>query len=162
MRSQGKQKELSEPPEQIRRDHWTRWPLLLKDVLLPEWTLQDEVAVIVSQLVKSRQPLVFPVPNVSPDCHGMETAGGDEYEDEDDRLIHVMDMEVESDDPDPPFYVPYLTSIIAKYLATIFSILASHTPARPASMQNRIEPLNWRAVVDVVVSCGIPEFANPK
>lgn len=83
-------------------------------------------------------------------------------DDEDDRAVKVMEMDVDSDDPDPPYYIPYLTAIMAKFLSTVFRILASHTPRRPASMQNRIEPLGWRSVIDVVVSCGIPEFANPK
>ncbi|KDR77349.1 hypothetical protein GALMADRAFT_443338 [Galerina marginata CBS 339.88] len=143
-------------PKQRRRDHWTRWPLPLNDVLVPEWTLEDEVAVIASQIMKSRPPLAFPVPS-----HGLDDSDDEDgSEDEEERVVPVRDIELDSDDPDPPYYVPYLTSTVANYLSTIFAVLASHTPARPASMQNRIEPLNWRAVIDVVVSCGNPEFAN--
>lgn len=140
--------------KQRRRNHWTRWPVPLQDVLLPEWTLEDEVAVIASQVMKLRPPPVFPVSPV----------GSDEVDDEegDDQFIRVMDMEVEEDDPDIPFYVPYMTSIVAEYLSTILGLLASLTPARPASMQNRIEPLGWRTIIDVVVTCGIPEFTNAK
>ncbi|KAF8964814.1 hypothetical protein BDZ97DRAFT_2075072 [Flammula alnicola] len=154
-KAKGKQK-AKEPaaPKQRRRDHWTRWPLPLEDVLNPEWTLEDEVAVIVSQLMKMRPRPPFPVPVAGPD-EAME-------EDEEDRAFTVADIEFDEEDPDPPFYVPYIVSIIANYLSTILGLLASFTPARPASMQNRIEPLNWRAIIDVVVSCGIPEFANAK
>jgi len=37
--------EVSEPNSNPRRpkDPWTRWPLLVQDVPIPEWTLQDEV-----------------------------------------------------------------------------------------------------------------------
>ncbi|PPQ71408.1 hypothetical protein CVT25_012754 [Psilocybe cyanescens] len=156
-RAKGKQKAAPLPPKQVRRDHWTRWPLPLEDVLLPEWTLADEVSVIASQILKSRPPIAFPCPVAS-----LGTDDLMDEDDEDERVVKVMDMDVDSDDPDPPYYVPYLTSIIAKFLSTIFGILASHTPRRPASMQNRIEPLGWRAVIDVVVSCDIPEFSNPK
>ncbi|KAH9474865.1 hypothetical protein JR316_0013333 [Psilocybe cubensis] len=158
-KAKGKQKAESSPdkPKQIRRDHWTRWPLLLEDVPPPEWNLSDEVAVIASQVLKARPPLAFPCPISSSDVDDLMAE-----EDEDDRVVKVREMDVDSDDPDPPFYIPYLTSIMAKFLSTIFRILASHTPRRPASMQNRIEPLGWRSVIDVVVSCGIPEFANPK
>jgi hypothetical protein len=140
--------------KQRRRNHWTRWPVPLQDVLLPEWTLEDEVAVIASQVMKLRPPPVFPV---SP-------AGSDDMVDEEgaDEFVRAMDMEVDEDDPDIPFYVPYMTSIVAEYLSTILGLLASLTPARPASMQNRIEPLGWRTVIDAVVTCGIPEFTNAK
>jgi len=153
-KAKGKRKAGSSTPakpkqKQRRRDHWTRWPLLLEDVLIPEWTLEDEVAVIASQVLKSRPPPVFPVPAASPD--DME---------EDEEFVRVMGMEeMEEDDPDIPFYVPYLTSVMAEFLATILGLLASFTPARPASMQNRIEPLGWRTVIDMVV---VSKFANAK
>lgn len=101
---------------------WSRWPLLLHHIPIPEWSLEDEVAVIASTVIKSQ----------------------------------------DDDDPDHPSYIPYLTSSIASLLSTIFSLLAKHTPARPASMQNRIEPLNWRSVIDVIVTCDISEYSNPK
>jgi len=157
-RAKGKRKAEDSPNagkrKQRRRNHWTRWPVPLEDVLLPEWTLEDEVAVIASQVMKLHPPPVFPVP----------PAGSDDMDDEegDDQFIRVMDMEVEDDDPDNPFYVPYITSIVAEYLSTILGLLASLTPARPASMQNRIEPLGWRTIIDVVATCGIPEFTNAK
>ena len=140
--------------KQRRRNHWTRWPVPLEDVLPPEWTLEDEVAVIASQVMKLRPPPVFPVPPAGSD--DMDGGEGD------DQFIRVMDMEVEDDDPDNPFYVPYITSIVAESLSTILGVLASLSPARPASMQNRIEPLGWRTIIDVVVTCGIPESTNAK
>ncbi len=131
-----------------RRDQWTRWPVMLEDVLKPEWTLEDEVAVVASQVMKARS---HPLSKISPDAHPSEES--------DDGLI-VLDLEVEDDDPDPPFYVPSLTYIIANFLSTILAQLASHTPARPCSMQNRIEPLNWQAVINAVISSDIPEYSN--
>jgi hypothetical protein len=74
----------------------------------------------------------------------------------------VLDMQLEDDDPDHAYYIPSLTCIISNYLSAILGQLASLTPPRPASMQNRIEPLNWRAVIDAVVSSGDPEYSNPK
>lgn len=160
-KARGKQKASPVLPQHRRRDHWTRWPLPLNDVLVPEWTLEDEIAVIASKITKSRSPIEFPVP-VADSEDDMDDDGEGEGYIEEDGAIHVLDMDPDSDDPDPPYYVPYLSSVIANYLSVIFGILASHTPARPASMQNRIEPLNWRAVLDVVVSCGITEYSNLK
>ncbi|PPQ71673.1 hypothetical protein CVT24_007826 [Panaeolus cyanescens] len=145
----GKSRE-SSMPAKSRRDHWTRWPLLINDVLPPKWTLDDEIAVIAAQVLKMRPPLQFPVPCEDEECEG-------EQED-----IQARDMELDEEDPDLPFFVPYLTTTIADYLATVLSLLSAHTPARPASMQNRIEPLDWRAVIDVVVCSGIKEYSNPK
>jgi hypothetical protein len=45
--------------KQIPRDHWTRWPLMLDDVLEPEWTLEDEVAVVASQVVRANRHLII-------------------------------------------------------------------------------------------------------
>jgi len=140
--------DISKP--QPKRDHWTRWPLLLQDVPIPEWTLEDEVAVIASRVIKARSTPTFPV------------SEGPLEHDDPSHTDYVMNTEFEEDDPDHPFYVPYLTSIIATLLSTIFSLLAKHTPSRPASMQNRIEPLNWRSVIDVMVACQVPEYSNPK
>jgi len=83
-------------------------------------------------------------------------------QDDPSRTDFVLNRELEEDDPDYPFYVPYLTAITASLLSTIFSLLAKHTPARTASLQNRIEPLNWRSVIDVLVNCDESEYANPK
>ncbi|KAF9045343.1 hypothetical protein BJ165DRAFT_1528223 [Panaeolus papilionaceus] len=148
----GKSRENSMPARN-RRDHWTRWPLLLNDVLPPKWTLDDEIAVIASQTLKRRPSPQFPVPCESLD--GQHT--GDEPE-----IVHARDLELDEDDPDLPFFVPFLTTTIANYLVTLLSLLNAHTPARPASMQNRIEPLDWRAVIDVIVCSGIQECSNPK
>lgn len=143
----------SQPPSYSRdgkkkhvpRDHWTRWPLMLHDVLQPEWTLEDEVAVLASQVLKARS---IPFSENSGACTSDEESQND---------LVILDTEIDDDDPDPAFYVPYLTYTIANFLSTTFAELASHTPARPPSMQNRIEPLNWRAVIDAVVSSGNAE-----
>ena len=141
-------KKVSTPKQ--KRDQWTRWPLLLDDVPIPEWDLEDEVAVIASQVMKSRPRPTFPV------------FEGPLEQDDPSHTDFVLNRELEEDDPDHPFYVPYLTTITASLLSTIFSLLAKHTFARPASMQNRIEPLNWRSVIDTLVNCGESEYANPK
>lgn len=130
-----------------RRDQWTRWPLMLDDVLKPEWTLEDEVAVVASQVTKARP---HPLSELSPD---------DPPSDED---FVVLDLQLEDDDPDPPFYVPSLTYVVANFLSTILAELASYIPARPCSMQNRVEPLNWEAVVNAVITCGVPEHSNSR
>ena len=36
-----------------RKDAWTRWPLLIQDVPIPEWTLQDEVERLANKFLQS-------------------------------------------------------------------------------------------------------------
>ncbi|KAF9483320.1 hypothetical protein BDN70DRAFT_328644 [Pholiota conissans] len=152
-KAKGKQKAGdSSTQKQRRRDHWTRWPVRVDDVLKPEWSLEDEVAVIVSQVMKGRESPTFPVPVDDPDA----------YEDEDDPTFPVRDVEFDEEDPDHPFYVPYIAANVAHFLSNILGNLACAVPPRTASMQNRIEPLGWRAIVDVVVASQNPEFSNPK
>ena len=74
---------------------------------------------------------------------------------------YVMNAEFDEDDPNHPFYVHYMTSITASLLLRIFSLVI-HTPARSASTQNRIEPLNWRSVIDILVNCDDFIYANSK
>ena len=152
-KSKGKQKatDSSGQKTQLRRDHWTRWPLLLDDVPKPEWTLEDEVAVIANMAMKLNSTAHHSLVDNSPELEDCE---------DEDELVDV-DIAVEEDDPDHAFYVPDLAAIVAGYLFTLLADLASYTAPRPASMQNRIEPLGWRTVIDAVVTCGNPELANP-
>jgi hypothetical protein len=151
-KAKGKQKAVDPGVgKQRRRDHWTRWPVRVDDVLKPEWSLEDEVAVVVAQVMKGRSFPAFPVP-VSDSADA----------DDDDVVFPARDFKFDEEDPDYPFYVPYIAANVADYLAHILGALASLVPARAASMQNRIEPLGWRTVIDVVVACAPPEFANPK
>lgn len=151
-KARGKQKAVAGPgPKKPKRDHWTRWPLLLEDVVVPEWSLEDEVAVIVAQHMKGRSPSDFPIP----------VAEGDSVDDEEPMYTGV-DLDYDEEDPEPPFYVPYITAVIANYLTTVLAALAAHIPARTAGFQNRIEPMGWRTVIDVLVACAPSEFVNPK
>ncbi|KAL1709466.1 hypothetical protein EV121DRAFT_286533 [Schizophyllum commune] len=47
------------------RESWTRWPLPQGDIYVPEWTWEDEVAAIASQLLSQSRPPAAPSP-VSP------------------------------------------------------------------------------------------------
>ncbi|KAL1728353.1 hypothetical protein EV714DRAFT_285841 [Schizophyllum commune] len=57
------------------RESWTRWPLPQGDIYVPEWTWEDEVAAIASQLLTqsrppaapSPSPLAFELPETQPD-----------------------------------------------------------------------------------------------
>lgn len=132
-----------------RRDHWTRWPLPLEDVPLPEWTLEDEVAVLVAQAMRGRAQPTFPVtPAAGPPARGEEP------------VFAALDLTHDEDDPEHPLCVPYVTAAIAEYLAILFAALACLIPARTAGFQNRIEPLGWRTVLDALVACAPSELVH--
>jgi len=59
-------------------------------------------------------------------------------------------------------FVPNLTNIVSNYLSSIFALLAAHTPNRPPGQQNRVQPMGWRAVLDVLCSSANPDVADPK
>ncbi|KAF7366695.1 hypothetical protein MSAN_00927600 [Mycena sanguinolenta] len=111
-----------------KRDTWTRWPLLVKDLRVPEWGLQDEIGALVRQCLRNN-------PHSS---------------DEDEDGVSSEDVA----SADAPSWLPHLTQSASGFLSSLFALLAHHTPARPQSMQDRLNPLDWKMVLDIVASCG--------
>ncbi|KAJ6463909.1 hypothetical protein C8R45DRAFT_1220030 [Mycena sanguinolenta] len=121
--------EKQKPQERVRkRDTWTRWPLLVTDLRVPEWGLEDEIEALVRQCLRNN-----PHPT-----------------DEDDEGETGEDVAPE----DAPMWLPHLTQSASAFLSSLFALLAHHTPARPQSMQDRLNPLDWKMVLDIVASCG--------
>jgi len=125
-----------------KRDTWTRWPLLSEDVHVPEWGLEDEIGLLASHAIKCHPPPSTSNPQLGihpcPDSHPPEP-----------------DIEVESDgysDSDPPSYLPALTLQVSNHLSQILALLVAHTFPREKSLQNRIEPIGWETVLDVLGS----------
>ncbi|KAG6884815.1 hypothetical protein C0993_008034 [Termitomyces sp. T159_Od127] len=138
-----KRKRLSSPPQR-RRDAWTRWPLLLDDIHMPEWSFEDEIGYLAEHILKHPSRIILP-----------------SHEAEKDDRVHG-DVEFEDVDDVDPLYLPYLTEAASNYLSTILALLVAHTPNRPDSQQNRVEPIGWRAVLDVLSASGDPNVADPK
>ena len=135
-----KRKRRDEPVR--KRDKWTRWPLLLNDLHKPTWSFQDEVAIIASQALKLVEPPPFPQE---------ESRSGDNSSDEissQDDQHNELDMDV--DDPDRQSYFNYMAMSASNFLSDILVLLSSNIPPRPPSMQNRIEPVDWRSVLEIV------------
>ncbi|KAF8065210.1 hypothetical protein FPV67DRAFT_1418777 [Lyophyllum atratum] len=141
--SQKRKRNSSSPPPQRRRDAWTRWPLLVDDVHVPEWSLEDEVGLLVAHASK-----LHPRPR-------LPTV---ESEDLNESEHDVEGWDIDTD----PSFVRNLTNAVSNHLSTILALLVTHTPNRSQGMQNRVEPMDWRAVLDVLSSCGDPSIADPK
>ena len=123
-----------------KRDTWTRWPLLLTDLHKPAWTFDDEVALAASQAQK-----IFPPPFSSP-TESSSPRSPNEYSGE----TSDFNCDDELDDPDYPSYYKFIGISASTFLSNILALLSLHIPPRPPSMQNRIEPLDWRSVLEIV------------
>lgn len=120
--SQPPQEELPKRKHQRKRkrDTWTRWPLLVGDLEVPKWGLNDEIEALVRQCLRDNS--------------------------------HPT---VEEDDADPeePVCLPHLTQSASAFLSSTLALVAHHTPARTQSLQDRLNPLGWKTVLDAVASC---------
>ncbi|KAF7343421.1 hypothetical protein MVEN_01774700 [Mycena venus] len=55
---------------------------------------------------------------------------------------------------DASAWLPHLTQSSSAFLSSLFALLAHHTPARPQVMQDRLNAIDWRVVLDILVACG--------
>ncbi|KAF8208217.1 hypothetical protein K438DRAFT_2013015 [Mycena galopus ATCC 62051] len=125
--------ESSQPPEEEpqgrtrKRDTWTRWPLLVTDLSVPEWGLEDEIEPLMRQCLRNN-----PHPTAEDDASSGEEFGSE----------------------DAPSWLPHLTQSSSAFLSSMFALLAHHTPPRPQSMQDRLNPIDWKMVLDILSACG--------
>lgn len=112
------------------RDQWTRWPMLLKDVPPPDWSLQDEIGSIVRQVLGSVETVT------KVEKHAEEEHDSDR-EDEDAYMRRLTEL---------------ITPVIETRLESLFAIICAHTMARPDGMQNRIEPFTWHDLSHILSS----------
>ena len=133
------------------RDTWTRWPLLAGDVHVPEWGFADEVYLLARQAL-DRIPTLNLTPSTSASAvHKREDAA----DAEDDEENIEEDLDSDTDSPIPPAAKGALSSLCEAHLGQILAALASHVPLAESSMQNRIRPLGWVDVLDIVSVSGL-------
>ncbi|KAJ7756932.1 hypothetical protein B0H16DRAFT_1537454 [Mycena metata] len=68
-------------------------------------------------------------------------------------------------DDDALFCVPHLVESASNLLSSLLALISHHTPARTQSLQDRLNPFDWHAVIDMVASCGLvdaTELSNVK
>lgn len=135
-----------ETPLWRKRDHWTRWPIPAKDVPPPDWSLQEELGSIVKQALMSI-----------------------ERESDDDGIAkwdEDTDAEIDNDVDKEEAYVQdlatRLTPVIEDLHESLFALLCAHTIARPDGMQNRIEPFDWRDLVNILGSPAAAHLVDEK
>ncbi|KNZ81138.1 hypothetical protein J132_03130 [Termitomyces sp. J132] len=109
-----------------------------------KWSFEDEIRYLAEHISKHQSQTLFPPQEAEKDGENPD------------------DLVSEDIDDVGPSYLPHLTQAASNYLSTILALLVAHTPNRPDSQQNRIEPMCWRALLDVLSSCGDPNVADLK
>jgi hypothetical protein len=112
------------------KDNWTRWPLLEGDIRAPEFGFQDEIKMIASEVLKLQR-------QEDPD-------DGNHRPEEEDEEIRL-----------PRSFLDSLTLACSTHLSQILSVLAAHVPLTEKSMQNRIKPIGWQGMLDIVAVSGL-------
>lgn len=104
------------------RDQWTRWPL--PDAPQSDWDLEDEVEVMIEcQFAKKRC-----------DTERNLDLDGEELEDYVETLTRLI------------------TPILMQFVERILVLVEGHTFPRPPSLQDRINPLDWRDLANILAS----------
>ncbi|EDR10285.1 uncharacterized protein LACBIDRAFT_325220 [Laccaria bicolor S238N-H82] len=124
------------------------------DVMAPEWNLEDEVTLLAAQALKRHPPTPLPV---FPDDGDPPSEQRQANQDKDDE---ALDLDGDEDDLEPPSYIPYLVSSATECLAYILDIMATHTPARAPSLQNRVEPIHWQSILNALAARGNTRFMD--
>lgn len=61
-------------------------------------------------------------------------------------------IEERDDDEDEPEYLPNVSLAASSFLESLLAVIAVYTPARADSLQNRLNPIDWKYVISVMAS----------
>ena len=167
------------------RSTWTRWPLLKEDVYIPEWSLQDEVQTLASRAAKEwisiyatigsdsgQEEVVFqPSPsgeavvysNLSENSPAspINTRPSTDLTGTGDIPVDQLSAEGSPGNSSlessmlHPGVISGLTLEAENFLSRIFGALAAQWPAVGKSLQDRLQPMDGRAVLEIVGQAGI-------
>lgn len=142
-----------------KNDTWTRWPLLAGDVHVPEWSLEDEVKLLALQALRGGLSSAMQSDHVD-QIEQTEAEPSDSAESDDGSDVQEDDSEDNEKPADAehlltPQYLSALTSSTGSHLACILALLAAYVPPGEKSMQNRVHPIGWQSVLDIVAVNGL-------
>lgn len=130
IKGKGRSKDSRSTGKAKAKDNWTRWPLLARDIRAPEFEFRDEVKAIASHILQSQL---------------LKNSNGTD----------ILPADKDEDTIFPPLLLDSLTLASATHLSQILSALAAHIPLMEKSMQNRIKPIGWESVLDIVAATGL-------
>ncbi|KAF9011893.1 hypothetical protein BDQ17DRAFT_1420297 [Cyathus striatus] len=136
-----KRKRTNKSTTRSGRDLWTRWPLPINDVEVPEFTLEEELVALAKDSLKRNPP---PLPDITYQPGGRSTSYGTPFI----RNSYVTD----SDSDEHRF----------SFLSSIFALLSAHTQPGSASTRNRVQPMDWKSILDILSIFGDETAFNVK
>jgi hypothetical protein len=130
----GGEQSTKEPDEGKRRVSGTksRWPLLAGDVDVPEWGIEDEIKVLASRALKAHLSI---------------------EEEEEEEGTTGPDDPTSDDGEDEVLDAPFLNAVTmatSAHLSQILALLAAHVPLTGKTTQDRIRPIGWESVLNIV------------
>ena len=151
------------------KDNRTRWPLLAGDVYVPEWGLEDEVKLLALRTLQCEGSLYITDDlDASPPSSLREATSNPELDAQssphDSAYSSSRNLATEPNIYDfeqllTPQYLAALTSSAGLYLSRILGLLAAYVPQSGKSMQNRVRPIGWQSVLDIVA---VNNLASPE
>ena len=139
------------------RDQWTRWPIPKKDVPPPDWSLQDEIEAIIKFVLFSNQESDASSFDEGSNEYGDNENNNDDMRDEpsfnieQEQSLANFDYE-DQEDAYAHSLAEMMTPVIQNKFESLFGLISAHTIARSDSMQNRIEPFDWRDLINILGS----------
>lgn len=148
-------------PTTIARARWTKWPLLSGDIVIPEFSLEQEIRQIASQSLRlfdpsyvseknedklhnpSRKPKHSPSQELTTPPEQVSPAN-------DSRL-----MMTEPEEDVSPYLVRALCDGTTKHLSDILGLVAAFQPDVGISMQDRLKPVDWQDLLNIISTCGV-------
>ncbi|TFK20634.1 hypothetical protein FA15DRAFT_673312 [Coprinopsis marcescibilis] len=123
------------------RDQWTRWPLLISDVVVPEWSLADEVDVMYKSILRTQRTENMKRKAESQSEQPIVGSNSDVHADP------VPDPDFESEISPKALVLAVCADRLLKYM---LAWIAHMTPRRAPSMQGRLEVLDWRFILTIL------------
>ena len=166
------------------RSTWTRWPLLKGEVYIPEWTLQDEIQILASKATREwintyattgshmSQEALIPSPfDTSAECSNPGENSSVSPTNPQSIMTRAATRDIPMDHVETegspagdnnlesamlhPGVISGLTLEAESLLSRIFGALAAHWPLVDKSLQDRLQPMDGRAVLEIVGQAGI-------
>ena len=124
----------------------SRWPHLVHETFVPEYTLRDEVEALALSVLRSQTSASRGMGSERsrlPENNSSEEIVEDDYNDSSNTTAL------------PPAFTSALTQEISLLLTHVFALLAHHRPVAASSLQNRLAPIGWESLLDIVANGGM-------
>ncbi|KZP15826.1 hypothetical protein FIBSPDRAFT_795058 [Athelia psychrophila] len=148
-----------------QQDNWTRWPLLPGEFAAPEFTFDDEVRALAAEALLIQREYEYadadvhlPLSEGSHMVTVMDTLYAQDQPQSLEQDVAEREEEEEEEEPEPEDLpaadLSALNLTLSTYLTQILAAIAAHVPRAEKSMQNRLKPLGWQSVLEIMAAAG--------